>query len=135
MQSGQALARFGQIIKAQGGDPQVLDQPERLPTAAMSLPVPAPAAGYVQAIETREIGLAAMALGAGRSRKEDAIDPAVGIVLKKKVGEFAAAGESLATIWANDARKAEEARVRVIQAYTLAREAPPAVPLVRAFVS
>ncbi len=84
---GRGLARFREIVIAQEGDPRAIDDPSRLPRAPRVIPVPAPAAGVVEAVDAEAIGLAAMALGAGRARVEDRIDPAVGVVLRRKVGE------------------------------------------------
>ncbi|MQL52068.1 pyrimidine-nucleoside phosphorylase, partial [Desulfofundulus thermobenzoicus] len=82
---GQALAKFREMIRAQGGDPRVVENPALLPAAREQEPVRAGQEGYVTAIQAEGIGRAAMLLGAGRRTKEDAIDPAVGVVLHKKV--------------------------------------------------
>ena len=99
---GSALAKLREIVVAQGGDARVIDDPERLPRAARLVEVPAGSAGVVQAIETREVGLAAMALGAGRSRLEDPVDPAAGLVVLRKRGDRVEAGEPIAVLHAGD---------------------------------
>jgi len=116
--SGSALNKFKQFLAAQGGDASVVDEPERLPAAAHLIDVPAPASGYVRAIGAENIGLAAMMLGAGRATKEAGIDLAVGIVLRKKIGDRVAEGEPLATIHANSEQTAEVA-ARICESYTL----------------
>ncbi|HVW21980.1 MAG TPA: thymidine phosphorylase, partial [Opitutaceae bacterium] len=94
---------------AQGGDPAVIDDPARLPSARLRQPVPSPAAGIVQRVDARAVALAALRLGAGRARAEDRIDPAVGIDRLVKIGERVAAGAPLATIHANDPAALAEA--------------------------
>ena len=95
LDSGEAAARFQRMIAAQGGDPEVVENPDLLPRAEVRLPVEAPRAGYVQAIATRELGLASMALGAGRDRPGAPIDLAVGLEVVRKVGERVEAGGAL----------------------------------------
>ncbi len=95
---GSGLARLRRIVEAQGGDPRALDEPERLPRPAGTLEVGSPEGGVVEAIDAEAIGLAAVALGAGRARVEDRVDPAVGITLAKKVGERVERGEPLCAI-------------------------------------
>jgi pyrimidine-nucleoside phosphorylase/thymidine phosphorylase len=95
---GRGLARFRAIVEAQGGDPAAIDDPGRLPRAARLLDVPAPAEGFVQAIDTEAVGLAAMALGAGRARVVDRIDPSAGIVVRKRLGDRVERGEPLCTL-------------------------------------
>ncbi|WP_426446385.1 pyrimidine-nucleoside phosphorylase [Paenibacillus sp. S-38] len=99
--NGKALEKFREFIANQGGDPTVVDHPEKLPQAAHLIEVPAKADGVVAEIVADEIGTAAMLLGAGRATKESEIDLAVGLMLNKKVGDAVKAGESLVTIHAN----------------------------------
>jgi len=102
LQSGEALEKFRQFVAAQGGNPDVADRPaELLPKAPYRITVPSPADGFVHGIQAEEIGLAAMTLGAGRASKESSIDPAVGVVLAKKVGDPVQRGEILAILHAN----------------------------------
>lgn len=98
--SGAGLERFARFVEAQGGDPHVVDQPDLLPSAPVRLDVPAPAGGWLAAVDAERVGLAASHLGAGRSRKEDPIDPAVGIVMPTKIGDRVEPGEVVATILA-----------------------------------
>ena len=99
--NGAALEVLKKFIAAQGGDASVVDFPERLPQAKFVTEVVAKEAGYIAKIEADDIGTAAMLLGAGRATKESEIDLAVGLVLRKKVGEFVEAGESIVTVHAN----------------------------------
>ncbi len=128
---GRGLARLRAIVEAQGGDPAAIDDPARLPSAPARLDVPAPAAGVVQAIDCEAIGLAAMALGAGRARVEDRIDPAVGLVVRKKLGDAVEVGEPLATLHVAASGAAPPARVvdRVQRAYQIGAQPPPPEPL------
>lgn len=99
--NGAALDVFKKFIKGQGGNPAVVDDPSLLPQAKYTIEVPAKESGFVSHIVADEIGTAAMLLGAGRATKESEIDLAVGLVLRKKVGDPVKAGESLVTIYTN----------------------------------
>ncbi|OCG09033.1 pyrimidine-nucleoside phosphorylase [Gilliamella sp. wkB178] len=101
IKDGQAITKFKTMIAAQGGDSSIVDHPEKLANAPYQIELPALQSGYVAKIVADQIGIAAMQLGAGRATKEDIIDPAVGIVLHKKVGDKVTKGESLLTIHAN----------------------------------
>src|SRR5208282_1095752 len=103
--SGRARDTFREVIRLQGGDPRVIEDPNRLPNAKHSARVDASRTGYVTAIHCEQVGVASMLLGGGREKKEDSVDPAVGLVLEKKIGDAVAAGESLCTVHYNlDAR-------------------------------
>lgn len=84
MKNGKALEKFKDFLKNQGGDSSIVDDPSKLPQAAYHIDVPAKEAGVVSEIVADEIGVAAMLLGAGRATKEDEIDLAVGIMLRKR---------------------------------------------------
>ncbi|WP_332649334.1 pyrimidine-nucleoside phosphorylase [Lysinibacillus sp. 54212] len=101
VENGAALNVLKRFIAAQGGDSSVVDYPEKLPQAKYVVEVPAKEAGYIAKIEADDIGTAAMLLGAGRATKESQIDLAVGLVLRKKVGDEVREGESLVTVYAN----------------------------------
>lgn len=98
---GSALVKFKQFIKNQGGNPEWVDDPSLLPQAKFEIEVVADSDGVVSEIVADNIGVAAMKLGAGRETKEDDIDLAVGLILRKKVGSPVKKGESLVTIFAN----------------------------------
>ena len=108
--SGAALAKFREIVAAQGGDVRMIDDPSKLPTARLRVPVPSPRASYVADVNAMDVALAALRLGAGRVKAEDKIDPAVGIGDLVKIGERVEAGATLATVHANDEKALEEAR-------------------------
>lgn len=101
MKNGKALQKFKGFLQNQGGDSSVADNPEKLPQAAYKIDIPAKEAGVVSEIVADQIGVAAMLLGAGRATKEDKIDLAVGIMLRKKVGDAVEKGEPLVTLYAN----------------------------------
>lgn len=125
--SGAGLAKLRELIAAQGGDPRAVDDSQLLPQAQVRLEVPAATAGWVQRIDALAVGRAAQLLGAGRAKKGDPIDLSVGIVLRHKVGDRVAAGETLATIHANEWQKAVEARNELQQAIAVLPE--PVEPL------
>jgi pyrimidine-nucleoside phosphorylase len=136
LEDGLALERFRKMVEAQGGDARVVDDPDLLPRARHLLPVVAAGGGMVTGIDAQAIGLAAMSLGAGRARKEDRINPAVGITLACKVGERVAEGEPLATVLADDEDKGADAVRQIGEAYTVSTgvAAPRARPLIHAVV-
>ncbi len=123
---GSALDRFRRVIEAQGGDPRVVDDPQRLPQPSRSVDVLSPRSGYVQKLFARPIGLATMKLGAGRSRMDSPIDPAVGVVLHRKVGDAVVAGEPLCTLLVNDETRFAEAMTLIQDSYLLGDE--PVIP-------
>ncbi len=131
---GTALGKFIEMVHAQGGDPRVVDHPSLLPAAAVRIPVDAPSSGVVTGIDGEAVGLAAMILGAGRAKQGDAINPAVGIVLRRKVMDTVRRGEPLAEVHAADPRQAEEAARRVQEAYQIGRVRPAQRPLVHEVV-
>ena len=102
LESGKALLKFKEMIQNHGGDPSVVDQPERLLTAKYVSELPAKESGIVSKLVANEFGIAAMMLGAGRKTKDDAIDHAVGLKLNKKIGDPVQEGESLLTIYSNE---------------------------------
>jgi pyrimidine-nucleoside phosphorylase len=129
--SGRARDKFREIVQLQGGDATVVDAPERLPRARHTFDVASGGQGHVVATECEQFGAACVALGGGRARKEDAIDPAVGLLVHKKIGNFVRQGETLCTLHYNDAERLDEARRLVETAYRFAPEAPMPRPLVR----
>jgi pyrimidine-nucleoside phosphorylase len=131
LSDGTALRKFAQLIEAQSGDASVLRDPERLPTAPIQRPVAARESGQVAAIDALEIGLSAKSLGAGRDRKDAAIDLAVGIVLQKKVGEAVQQGEPLATVHARTDQGALEVASRIAAAFRVTPSARPRPLLLR----
>jgi thymidine phosphorylase len=108
--SGKALDRFRQMVELQGGDPRTIDDPKKLPQARNSMAISSPKKGYLTSLQCEQIGTACVILGGGRERKEDSVDPAVGIVLHKKIGDAVSADEPLATIYYNAETRAARAR-------------------------
>jgi thymidine phosphorylase len=123
--SGKALDKFRQMVELQGGDSRVIDDSERLPQAQHTLEVRSAKAGYLTSMECEQIGTACVILGGGRERKEDSVDPAVGIALHKKVGDPVAVSEPLATIHYNAEAKAARAQ-QLIESSCEIADAPPA---------
>lgn len=128
--SGRALAKFREMVVNQGGDPAYVDEPERLVTAPVRAVVEAPIDGWVDAIESDELGTITMELGAGRRTHDDEIDHSVGLVLHAKVGTNVKAGDPLCEVHA--ARPEDLARVkdRLQSAFSISPRAPEPRPLV-----
>jgi pyrimidine-nucleoside phosphorylase/thymidine phosphorylase len=122
--SGKAFDRFRQMVELQGGDVSTIDDPSRLPSAHHRVEVPSPQAGYVSAIACEQVGTACVILGGGRERKEDSVDPAVGIAVQKKIGDRVAAGEPLCIIHCHSDEQAARAKSLLIESYTITPEAP-----------
>ncbi len=130
LEDGRALDAFMRWIAAQGGDVSVLGDPPVLPRAALVETVLSPRSGVIAAIDAMEVGLAAVELGAGRFKKGDPVDHAVGIVLGPKVGEAVRVGDPLFTIHANDSTRLQVARKRLLAAYRWSDEPVTPPPLV-----
>ncbi|MBN2430166.1 MAG: thymidine phosphorylase [Acidobacteria bacterium] len=131
IENGRALAIFRNCIAFQGGDARVVDEPERLPRARGTMSLVADQSGYLTVIDAAAVGMASLLLGGGRLRKEDPIDPAVGIVLQAKEGDPVAAGQVLAEIHYNDEAKKDEARRRLDGAFRISDQPVPSPPLLR----
>ncbi|MCQ4272773.1 thymidine phosphorylase [Pseudomonas kuykendallii] len=127
-QSGAALERFAQMVKALGGPADLVERPDNyLPAAPVVMPVYAPLEGLVQSIDTRAVGIAVVALGGGRRRPQDSIDPAVGLSELAFPGERVGPNRPLAMVHARDLAQAEQAAAAVLAAYQVAIE-PREVP-------
>jgi pyrimidine-nucleoside phosphorylase len=127
--SGQGWEKFRVLVEAQDGDVRYVDHPERLPSAALVETVTAPQSGWLKAIHAREVGETAVALGAGRARKGDAVDHAVGIIIHRKVGDRVEAGDDLFTVHASDRERMEEAKTRLLAAHEWSDEKCDPLPL------
>ena len=136
IQSGKALRKFQEMVELQGGDPRVAEDPSRLPQSQQRVEVVSSATGYVTAIQCEQAGTACVILGGGRERKEDSVDPAVGFVLHRKVGQAVSKGESLATVHYNDKARGERAAKLLLDSFQIS-EAPPAItrPLVHRIIT
>lgn len=129
MADGRALEKFRQLVRAQGGDVAYVDNLDLLPRAKYIEVVPAPRSGWLAEVRARTVGEAAVSLGAGRARKGDPIDHAVGFVIHKKVGQRVEQGEPLFTIHANRPDQIEQARQAVLSAHSWSKTPPNPLPL------
>ncbi len=127
---GSAVRKLKEIVQAQGGNPRAIDDYTLLPQARATVDVVAPQDGFITVIDTEAVGLAAVALGAGRQRVDSIIDPAVGFTLLRKEGEPVKAGEPVVRVHYNDAAPLEEVKARLTRAYHYGPQAPAARPLV-----
>ncbi len=132
--SGRGLDKFRQIIETQGGDPRVVDEPNRLPAAPDQVLVRAEHSGYIAAIGAEEVGHAAMLLGAGRDKVEDAIDPAVGVIVKAARGERVRVGDALAEVHYRVANRLDRALDLLKGAWQIADVRPPDEELVLGWI-
>ncbi len=134
LNDGTALERFQAMIEAQGGDPRVVDDPAAvLPHAPVVAPLFADRSGTLARVQAAEIGLASGALGAGRIRKGDQVDPAVGVVIHPKIGDRLSEGEPIGEIHARTEDDAVEAGRRVLSALELTDGRVDAPDLVHAW--
>ncbi|MDE5892700.1 MAG: pyrimidine-nucleoside phosphorylase, partial [Acetatifactor sp.] len=127
---GTALDKLAAFVEAQGGDPAPVYDTGLLPQAAYVEPILSNTEGYIRQIRCDEIGICSLLLGGGRETKDSEIDLAVGLVLTAKVGDYVKQGEPLAYMHFNDPERAEAARDRFYQAYTLGGEKPQAPALI-----
>lgn len=114
--NGQALSRFRQMVQAQGGDVNMVDDPRKLPQASLSEYVLVAQPGYIKQVNAQKVALAAMILGAGREKKDDTIDPAVGVKSYAKVGDKVKMGTQLFSVYANNEAKMEAAKKLLAEA-------------------
>lgn len=128
--SGRGLMKLREMIATMGGDVRYIDEPERLVMTSTIMPVYTEKAGYLYSIDARKLGLASCVLGAGRLKKEDVIDPAVGILMLKRVGDRVDPNEPYAYLYVNDDARLEEALGLIREAVTVSSEAPEDLPLV-----
>ncbi|HHT49188.1 MAG TPA: pyrimidine-nucleoside phosphorylase [Firmicutes bacterium] len=132
--NGEGLAVFRRWVAAQGGDPQIVDDPDLLPTAPVVVGVESPVRGYLSAWETEALGLTSMRLGAGRAKKGEPIDYGVGLVIKKKVGDWVEAGEEIAKVYARSQAEATTAVAEILTEVKLTTVPPPVSPLVIGYI-
>lgn len=119
IESGAALDKMKEFVEAQGGDSRSIDDPSLFESASIIEPVKAPVSGYINHIETEEVGFAAMMLGGGRETKDSDIDLTVGYVFEKKLGDHVEAGDTIAMVHANDEHKKRESVDRLVRAITI----------------
>jgi pyrimidine-nucleoside phosphorylase len=130
LNSGKALQQFKRLIAAQGGDVSVLEDNSLLPQAKYQIELVSTYSGYIRRIKTREIGNIAMSLGAGRATRDDLIDPAVGIILRKKHGDRVIKGDSLAIVHYNDPMLKDESLNRLGNCFEIGSKKPDNIPLI-----
>jgi pyrimidine-nucleoside phosphorylase len=119
IRSGEALEKFREMVTLQGGDARVVEDPGRLPQAKQKMDVVSGRGGYVTAIQCERAGTACVILGGGRERKEDSVDPAVGFVLHKKVGDPISSGEPLCTIHYNSEALGARAKAMLLESFEI----------------
>ncbi|HEV2828751.1 MAG TPA: thymidine phosphorylase [Pyrinomonadaceae bacterium] len=130
LNSGQALECFRQNIQAQGGEPRVCDDPAGfLPLAAESFKVESPRSGFVIKVNTAEIGHAIAAIGGGRVRIDDTIDPTVGFIAEVRIGDRVTDRDALGAVYCRDETRAREAAERIQAAYQIGEQSPSDIPL------
>ena len=132
--SGEALRRFEMMVKSQGGDVSYIENTSKFEKASFSREVFAPADGYITHMDSENIGLTAVLLGAGREKKEDNIDPAAGIVISAKTGDFVKRGELLATLFSNDKSRLDGAETRYLSAVSIGAQKPAAQPMILDYI-
>ncbi len=127
LSDGRALEKFRQMVRRQGGDDRIVEEPERMGSSRYSRDVLAGRTGFIAETDTREIGRASQHLGAGRLRKEDEIDFTAGIRMHMRIGNFVKEGDVLATLYGADSRRLEEAEIIMEAAIRISAEptAPP----------
>ncbi|MBR6186655.1 MAG: thymidine phosphorylase [Clostridia bacterium] len=135
LDSGRGLEKLKQMISAQGGDSRVCDDLSLLPKAPLIRPVLAKEDGFLSHVNGTALGLAAQRMGAGRVRKEDRIDPAVGFVMEKRIGDFVKAGDALCMLHARNEESAKEAEEKILSALSFAKEPAPRAKLLYALVT
>ena len=135
LDSGAGLEKLREMIVAQGGDPRVCDDVKLLPQAPVIYPVKARADGYLAHVNGTALGLAAQRMGAGRIRKEDVIDPAVGFVMEKRMGDRVKAGDVVCTLYAASEQNAKETEERILSALEFTKAPAPRARLLYALVT
>jgi len=134
LSSGRALEKFAQMVEAQGGDPRVIDNASLLPQAALREVIASNSTGFVTGVNARSVGRASMALGAGRETVDSRIDPSVGILLNKKIGDRVEKGEPLCTVFYNQAAKFESVRQPLLEAFAIDPDRVEPPPLIKRLV-
>ena len=127
---GSALQRLVRVVAQQGGNPRALEDYSLLPQPQFEDSVVASDSGYIAALEARAMGVASMILGAGRERSNATIDPAVGLVFEKKVGDAVSAGERVCVVYSNDRSRAARAMEMIRRAIAISAEPVSAPPLI-----
>ena len=135
LDNGKAFAKFREFIEIQGGDVSVIDNPDLLPTSEFKMEILATEAGYIESIDSEEVGISSMILGAGRTSLDSEIDLSAGIIMHEKIGSKVDANTVLATFHTNDKPKLEEAKARFLKAIHIVEHEVKAQKLIKAIVS
>ncbi|MGD0154040.1 MAG: pyrimidine-nucleoside phosphorylase, partial [Thermacetogeniaceae bacterium] len=135
LRQGTGLAKMREIISGQGGLAAVVDHPELLPRATRQVAVKSSSGGFVQAIRANELGWACILLGAGRLKKDDQVDPAVGIILTRKLGDRVESGDTLAILHVNREDNLMEAQERLAGSFLIGPAPPEIPPLIYEIIS
>ncbi len=132
LESGEALEKFREMVRAQGGDERVVDAPEEvLPISCSVVEVRARESGFISWMDTEKIGLAVMALGAGRKRKEDSVDHSVGVVVEKKIGDFVERGDVVFKVHYSKKSELTEALGMLERSFKISGEPPKEIQLIK----
>jgi len=123
--SGRGLEKFREIIRLQGGDPRVIDDPSRLPQARREARIKAQSPGFLARVDCEQVGVASILLGGGREKKEDSIDPAVGLIVEKRLGDPVHSGDTLVTIRYNQDQLLPPVVSLLDRSFHIAPSAPP----------
>lgn len=135
LESGAALNKFRELVKYQGGNPEVVDRPrEILPMTDNIVEFKAKVEGYITAIDTEKIGIASNYLGAGRKTKEDTIDYRVGIEITKKIGDYVHPGDTIAKIYVSEKSEINDAVKLLEESYKISQEKPQVKPIILSIV-
>ena len=132
--SGKALERFCRCIHLQGGDPRIIEDPSLMPSAKFQAHVTSPKSGYLAATHNRDFGIALALLEGGRAKKEDRIDPGVGLEFHRRIGDRVTAGEKLVTIQYNSEARLAEARNLLEHGFVIGDTQPPQPALIRRII-
>lgn len=130
LSSGEGLKRLRAMLEAMGGDVRYVDEPEKLVRVSRIKPLYTERTGYLESVDAKKLGLASCLLGAGRLKKGERIDPAVGILMNKRCGDVIAENEPFAYLYINDDERLEEAERLIMDAVTVSDTAPELLPLV-----
>ena len=130
IESGEGLKRLRDMLEAMGGDPRFVDEPNMLVRVARIVPVYPNKSGFIGKIDAKLIGTSALMIGAGRAKVTDRIDPAVGILMKKRYGDAVSDNEPFAYMYVNDETNYEEAVKKLLEAVTVTDETPEELPLI-----
>jgi pyrimidine-nucleoside phosphorylase len=134
IKSGLALKKFLEIVKAQGGDITYLQNFALYPKSKVHAEFCAPQTGYISSIDTYQVGMAGLELGAGRLKKEDVIDPKAGLILHAKIGDMVSKGQLIAEIFTDDRKKVAVAQNRLAKAFNYSQKKPAKLKLIKEII-